>query len=145
MTRNYRFRCKLAGLVCALHTMALVCGCSGPKAGGDVSGRVTLSGKPVKFAVIKVQGENGQNIAMCELDEGFYRLDGLTPGSYKVAIIAKLPEFQDKVKRQAITDPNWIKRSGYVELSERYGHLQSTPLSLEVTTEPQTKDFDLEP
>lgn len=143
MTRGFQFRFGIAGLAFALPTLLLICGCS-TKVGGAVTGTVTLNGKPVKFSMMKIQGENGR-FAICDIEDGSYRLE-LPPGSYNVAIISNPPSTRkDKRGVMVQTDPNWLKQQGYVEVPERYARLQSTPLSLEVTTEPQTKDFDLQP
>lgn len=60
MTPIFRFRCSVAGLTFALGTMVLVCGCSsGPKIGGEVSGKVEFAGKPVQRGGMKVQCGEG--------------------------------------------------------------------------------------
>lgn len=78
--------------------------------------------------------------------DGSYKYDKLPVGTYKVAISSTPPEPPpDKIMMNGQPDPKWLREQAYVPVPTRYGDIKTTPLTLEVTTESQTKDFKLDP
>jgi hypothetical protein len=135
---------RLDGCRCAgwwlLAALALCGGCSQPGS-GPVSGKVTLGGKPVTNGAITFHGAEGQT-ARGKIIDGAYLVEKPPFGECKVTILTVPPP---PPGTGIDPDPKTLKPPDYLEVPERYGRPQTSPLTVEVTREPQTKDFPLEP
>jgi hypothetical protein len=108
----------------------LLCGC-GSKHGAEVSGLVTLDGKPLTLGNVSFQLANGPGaVAYGAIDSnGRYVLStgtdaGLAPGKYLVTVLATKPvTLTGPVAYDVIPEPN---------TPERYATTETSGLSFEV-------------
>jgi hypothetical protein len=136
-----RGRGRAAAWWFVLAALALFGGCSGPKVGGPVSGKVTLGGKPVTNGAITFHAADGQT-AVAEIQGGSYRVEKPPFGPCQVTILTVPPP---PPGNGINPDPRTLRPAGYLEVPERYGKPQTSGLAVDVTRAPQTKDFPLDP
>jgi hypothetical protein len=132
---------RAAGWLVLTTTALLLGGCSNPEFGGPVSGKIVLEGKPVTNGAITFHRADGQT-AISEVRDGNYRIERPPFGSCKVTILTVPPP---PPGTGINPDPKWLRPAGYHEVPPRYGDPKTTPLSVEVTRDAQTKDFPLDP
>ncbi len=89
-----------------------------PTTGSEVTGKVTVDGKPVAAGKIIFAGADKKKIEG-DIKDGDYKVSGLKPGSYRVAII------------------------GSEEIGASYRLPLTTPLQIELTKEKEMQDFNL--
>jgi len=73
-----------------LLTLMLTVGCSS-SSNSTITGKVTLNGEPLDDAVIRFQpiGSGHSGGGQAEIQAGKYQTDGLSPGEYRVWIMAE--------------------------------------------------------
>ena len=143
---------RLIGLTVLLSAGA---GCDGRQAPVPVSGSVTLDGQPVEGATVtfhRIGDDRDGRLATGQTDKtGTFRLrmgdeDGARPGDYKVVIVKsvlagpklKMPDFPDTPEGRNQREHFLWKQFGDDQLPyrnvlpDRYGDLNSTPLTCKV-------------
>ena len=87
---------RIAYLVCGMVlggiTLGMVSGCGDARQRQEITGRVTLKGKPIEDGIINFAPLDGQETGDgAQIIKGEYRIPkqkGLSPGRYRVSIIA---------------------------------------------------------
>jgi hypothetical protein len=133
--------CRAVGWRYVVIALILFCGCAKPKIGGPVSGKVSLGGKPVDNGAITFHGQDGRT-DISEIREGNYCVKKPPFGPCKVTILTVPPP---PPGNGINPDPKTLRPPGYLEVPERYGKVQTSPLTVDVTADPKTKDFPLDP
>ena len=135
----------------------LAVGCGGPSrpATVPVSGRVTYQGKPVPLGQIMFHPEKGRPAMGTIGADGSYRLttfqtpgDGATPGRYRVTIQATRTTgggTRPKSLEDELHGGGWGSGKTVTEwlVPETYSRQETTPLTAEVKSGPNTINFDL--
>jgi hypothetical protein len=134
-------RRRTATLLAAI-VLASLGGCSGSKYEAQVSGRVTLDGKPVGPGVIVFAPEDGKSNPPegAIMPDGSYFLRtsrdlGLPPGKYKVSVsVFDVSDAQPN--QRSMAPPKLVT-------PERYASHETSPLAFEVSSGSNTIDVDL--
>lgn len=109
-------------------------GCGSPPWGGDVTGAVTVNGRPLSSGAVTFIGETGQ-ARNAEIQNGRYTVVKPPYGPCTVTVVTAPPVEESTGK--AILDAR------YVELPARYGSPAESGLTVVVTVEPRTFDIPL--
>ena len=87
-----RFAYWVCGIVLGSISLGMVSGCGDARQRQEITGRVTLKGKPIEDGVINFAPLDGQETGDgAQIVNGQYRIPkqkGLSPGRYRVSIIA---------------------------------------------------------
>ena len=151
MTNNFpRFSRTIALGVC-LVALALVSGCgsSGKEAKNQVTGKVTLDGKPVNGAIVFVEGGKEYQSPISSTD-GTYQINDAPNGNMKVYIKGSAAALGGKLiePKAGAGAPEMPKNLGGgtgVEAPTKYGSVATSGLSFEVKGGKQQQDFPLTP
>ena len=136
-------RMRISLLVCLFVCLAPACNRNSPETLQPVSGRVFLDGKPlhkgdVAFVPYAEKGNTALKFGMGKIDaEGNYTAktfgdEGVKPGWYKVMVLATENEPQES--------PAWVP---IWLVPVKYTKPESTPLAVEVVSEPAAGAYDL--
>jgi Carboxypeptidase regulatory-like domain/Bacterial-like globin len=94
----------------------------------SVEGKVTYKGKPLPSGTITLVGEKGTAVTGAIAEDGSYKLAGLQPGTYKVAVAT----------------PKVGEKEPPVKIPEKYSDPEKSGLTYEVKKGKQTFDISLE-
>jgi hypothetical protein len=132
-------------------------GCSRGPATGDVSGKVTLNGKPVPSAVITFLAEGGR-MGNGQIKDGEYHIPEAPQGPVQIEIAGgsggtgkvKMPPSMKKFipeDQQGVWEESVGKGAprARVVVPARYGKSSTSGLSYQVTPGKQVHDIDLKP
>jgi len=153
-----RWRLFGKGFHLALGLLTLTCfilatGCGGMSK-SDVSGTVSYKGKKLGNGVIQFVGKDARESSLIGAD-GSYRIAKAPHGSVKVVVETTPPNALPTPKMGTPKDagggpPMKIEgeagaqsKGEYVPIPAKYKSEDTTPLTYEVTSGKQTKDFDL--
>ncbi len=127
------FRIRKAALALALGGLVVVfagCGKRPPPA-GDVSGKVTVGGKPVTAGVVKFFPDAGEPVETSLGPDGAYRATGVPAGRSKVAI--ETLQFKNLTQPPpAIAKQLGGPRAKYVPIPAKYEKPDTSGLSVDV-------------
>lgn len=133
---------SLLGIVCSL---LLIGGCGGDSLNrAEISGKVTLDGKPVDTGMVTFMPKNTENAVVvgAKIVNGEYRLkrtEGPAVGTYSVRV-SSVQSTGKMVKDQAIEGHTYEE---YTEtIPKPYSGMES-PLTTEVNPGKNTADFDI--
>jgi hypothetical protein len=130
-------------LVAAALLVALAAGCgggSGPRA--EVHGKVLYNGGLVTAGNVQFHPESGgPAVSAAAGGDGLYRVTGLTPGRYKVAIETRL--FKNLAPPPKALGKITTGRPVYVPIPDRYEKAESSGLTYEVQSGDNAWDIEL--
>lgn len=147
--RARRFACLL--LVVGLSWIA---GCGVrestlPESGASLTGTITYKGKPIEFAMVRVQSKDGKQYASGQVnDDGKYRVDNVPLGEVMIAVdtAAAQGEFvaQNMAKAGAAADPKASKKRvdpTFVNVPQKYSDPAKSGLSTTIQKGENTFDI----
>jgi hypothetical protein len=118
----------------------LVAGCGEPT--GTLSGTITIEGKPLNCGYVLFQASEG-SVESTEIQpDGTYSIEGLPLGSANIAINVPAPPTPGPDGVSA--DPPEAFEVDPVQIPEKYGAVETSGLTLDVTKGAQTHDIALE-
>jgi hypothetical protein len=124
--------------MCGIALLATGCG----EPAGTVSGTLTIEGKPLNCGYIIFQASEG-SVESTEIQpDGTYSIEGLPLGSAKISINVPAPPLPGPDGVSADTPEAF--EADPVSIPERYGAVETSGLTYEVTKGAQTHDINLE-
>jgi hypothetical protein len=130
----------------AILAAGLTAGCGKKSRGGDLSGKISSEGKPLKGGQIKFQPvAGGVEYPGSIKSDGTYNATGLPAGEMKVAVDTEFLKSMGYRPPGGEKAPAVKSEQEYVPVPPKYRSLDTTPLRVTVSGKVQTKDFDLTP
>jgi hypothetical protein len=103
----------------ALLALALA-GCGGK---GDVTGKVSLEGKPLVFGTVQFEGSDGRLRQANIQPDGSYTVSGVTTGEAKVAVSSQNPnssDFKPLIREGGKAPPPRPEVKGWFPIPKKY-------------------------
>ena len=127
----------------ALLLPALAAGCG--QSWGTVEGKMTLSGKPVKRALVTFLPEAGNAYPVTVVD-GKYESSDIPVGPAKVTVMtAQLPPTVEEAKGGDLIAPVRKKQEPIPEIPDKYQDAGTSGLTLDIKRGKNTFDINLTP
>jgi hypothetical protein len=124
--------------------LSLAVGCSSPRWGGPVSGKVLYNSTPLQSGAVTFQNKAG-DAANAEIkDDGTYRIEQAPIGECAITVLTvpdPPPSGEVSLPPDAYTKPH----GKFMPIPPRYQKADTTDLKFTVTSKPQTYDIELKP
>ena|SRR5437588_766530 len=131
---------SILGLLLGALVLTLI-GC-GPGR-GDITGKVSYQGKPLRSGTVSVLGSDGVPKSGLINQDGTYTIHDAPAGSIKALVTSADPgESQPAVRIQGTPQPK-VDRSGWFAIPEKYGDFEKSGLTFELKSGPNTWDIDM--
>ncbi len=138
---SHRRRTGLTILVLASAAALAVPGCGPSK--GSVNGVVNVNGKPLPSGTIYFLSQTSQQVISANIDDGKFSIPAIATGPAKVSVTTTPPLNHPGNAPSGAPAPPPVAPGKYVPIPKQYGNPDTSNLSYDVKTGPQTKDFDL--
>ena len=98
---------------------------------GDLSGKVSYKGTPVKFGSVLVEGSDGVSKQGAINPDGTYLVEAIVAGSVKVAVLSPEPTEKKMRKLKEETAPK-VDKTGWMLLPPMYEKFETSGISTQV-------------
>jgi hypothetical protein len=110
---------------------------------GDLAGKVSYQGKPLRSGSVSVAGSDGIPRASIILADGRYEVPNLPAGPIKAAVTSPDPVKSQPHARKKDEPPPTVDRTGWFAIPDRYGSFDKSGLTFTLKVGPNTWDIDL--
>jgi len=136
MDKLWRFGKILGGVV----FVALI-GC-GPGR-GDLSGKVSFEGKPLKIGSVNVLGQDGLPKGAQISPDGTYKVADIQAGTVKIQVTSLDPASTQPAVRIPGSGTTKADSSGWFPIPDHFGDFEKSKLTFELKPGPNTLDIEL--